>query len=87
MDLVICVLLLGNISLRDCRRDDNKQQIAHFIHFFKKSMTQKSLLQERTTISIDILKKMNVYERHILYLQCCVVMPFCCCHHFFPLDI
>ena len=57
MDLETYALLLGKVYLWDCRRNDNKPSITHFI--------QKSGLSHKNKISIDLLRTNGIFMRGI----------------------
>ena len=54
MDLENNVLLLGKIYLWNCRRNDNKPSITHFIQILKNKYDTEKLIA-KNKISIDLL--------------------------------
>ena len=69
MDLENYVLLLGKIYLWDCRRNDNKPSIMHFIQILKKNKydTEKLIAKKQNKYR-SFEKKWHLYEKHVLYL-------------------
>ena len=68
MDLENYVLLLGKVCLWDCRRNDNKPSITHFIQILKNKYDTEKLIAKKQSKYQSFKKKWHLYERHILYL-------------------
>ena len=68
MDLENYVLLLGKIYLWDCRRNDNKPSITHFIQILINKYDTEKLIAKKQNKYRSFEKKWHLYEKHVLYL-------------------
>ena len=68
MGLENYVLLLGKIYLWDCRRNDNKPSITHFIQILKNKYDTEKLIAQKQNKYQSFKNKWHLYERHFLYL-------------------
>ena len=68
IDLENYVLLLGKVYLWDCRRNDNKPSITHFIQILKNKYDTEKLIAKKQNKYQSFKNKWHLYERHILYL-------------------
>ena len=68
-DLEDYVLLLGKVYLWDCRRNDNKPSITHFLQILKNKYDTEKLISKKKQNKYQSFKnKWHLYERHILYI-------------------
>jgi len=68
MGLENYVSLLGKIYLWDCRRNDNKPSITHFIQILKNNYDTVKLIAKRQNKYRSFKNKWHLYERQFLYL-------------------